>query len=404
MKKAVWKASDSSSTSGKDKRCLRKREDMGKVWECKKKNEEAELCGKCHGPVKEKDMGLKCDLCQLWFHGKCEKVTEGEYQMLMSIDEKVKWFCDGCKEKVENIQEENRELNERINIACNKNKDLMIKINQIERKLTEFEKTKEEYIQKVVERKVKQAFDDLKNDTNANMQRCIKKEIERCEERINQNRDKVEQLASYRAREKEATATVNVEELEKMKVEIINSGLEQVEERRKDERKSMKEIQNKMEELDREKRQNNLVVYNMKESNEKEPQERYKHDEDSCMRLFTGELGVNVTSFTQLVRLGKRDTHRPRPLLVKLAQDRKAMTILREAKKLRFSTNFIKVYISKDLTKTERENEKRLRMELYERRSGGNQLNERFVIRKGKVIKEVNGQSEERTPNINNRT
>ena len=64
--------------------------------------------------------------------------------------------------------------------------------------------------------------------------------------------------------------------------------------------------------------------------------------------------------------------------------DEKAIGMILKAKsKLKQSDNFRNVYIEKDLTASEREKNKRLRKELYEKRNEGNSW---FIIRGGKVV------------------
>ena len=70
----------------------------------------------------------------------------------------------------------------------------------------------------------------------------------------------------------------------------------------------------------------------------------------------------------QLIRLGKREEYKIRPVLVKLKDEEAAKEVLVSAKRLRFSEQYAGVFISKDLSRAEREREKNLRKKLKELR------------------------------------
>ena len=65
----------------------------------------------------------------------------------------------------------------------------------------------------------------------------------------------------------------------------------------------------------------------------------------------------------KLIRLGKRMEGRRRPLLIKLKEEEEKKGILQNAKKLRNSSKYPRVYIGRDQTRDETEREKLLRQE-----------------------------------------
>ena len=50
---------------------------MEKVWFVDK----MEVCKACKLRVDTRDMGLECDVCKVWAHTKCEKITKDEYKV-----------------------------------------------------------------------------------------------------------------------------------------------------------------------------------------------------------------------------------------------------------------------------------------------------------------------------------
>ena len=124
------------------------------------------------------------------------------------------------------------------------------------------------------------------------------------------------------------------------------------------------EIESKLEDLEREKRKKNLVIFNLKESDRQEPAERYLEDESLCRKMFQDELGISNCSMANLIRLGTRRESGNRPLLVKLTGEEVRSEILKLTNRLRNSTRFGNVFINRDMTANEREYDKKLREEL----------------------------------------
>ena len=124
------------------------------------------------------------------------------------------------------------------------------------------------------------------------------------------------------------------------------------------------------------------MIFNLRESEQGEAVERYKEDEENVRSLFSEEIGVDEIQIEKTIRLGKKN-ERNRPLLVKLKDEEGKREILQKASRLRQSTRFPKVYISKDMTEAERENDKKLRQELREKRGDGKA---RFIIRRGSCL------------------
>ena len=104
-----------------------------------------------------------------------------------------------------------------------------------------------------------------------------------------------------------------------------------------------------MEEMaDRERRRNNVIVYNLKEGGS------YEADRDSASVLLNSILDTQFINVIKLFRLGPK-SHRDRPLLIGFETKTK---VLIAAPKLRSSTQFPNVYISHDRTKSEQQQHK----------------------------------------------
>ena len=61
--------------------------------------EQKYLCGKCEIQVSDDHQAVECDICEMWFHVKCENIPEAVYKYMMDVDtgSKVSWFCSYSK-------------------------------------------------------------------------------------------------------------------------------------------------------------------------------------------------------------------------------------------------------------------------------------------------------------------
>ena len=76
--------------------------------------------------------------------------------------------------------------------------------------------------------------------------------------------------------------------------------------------------------MEREQNKKNLVVYNLPESKTEDARERYREDEKAYRKIFDEGLGMELVELEQLIRLGKREKNKVRPVLVKLGKEETA--------------------------------------------------------------------------------
>lgn len=59
-------------------------------------------CEECDKSVLDKDNGLQCEICEHWFHAKCQNITDDAYKLLGQFDA-IHWFCSGCNKGLAKI-------------------------------------------------------------------------------------------------------------------------------------------------------------------------------------------------------------------------------------------------------------------------------------------------------------
>ena len=142
---------------------------------------------------------------------------------------------------------------------------------------------------------------------------------------------------------------------------------------------------------DRERRKANIVVFNVEESNDEDPQQRKQEDIVKLQDIMK-KIDI-IASVQNPVRMGprKESNKYPRPLRVTVDDEKTKWKILKEAKNLKEEGKENQLYIRRDMTVMEREQEAQLRKELREKRlreeAEGGQA--RWIIWKGKVTKAV---------------
>ncbi|XP_070196725.1 uncharacterized protein [Littorina saxatilis] len=134
-----------------------------------------------------------------------------------------------------------------------------------------------------------------------------------------------------------------------------------------------------------EKRKNNLILVNVKESTRIEIEEKKEDDIEAAKHIFGMLVDIEEGDVVEPVRLGKVGGSAPRMLRVTIRNEEKKKEIMRKAPTLNRGTNDRnkKVYINHDQTPMQRQKYKDLRVELDQRAAAGEK---NLVIRQGKIV------------------
>ena len=98
---------------------------------------------------------------------------------------------------------------------------------------------------------------------------------------------------------------------------------------------------------------------------------------------MSSELKIESIQVLRAIHLGKCKDSGPRVLKVTLDNEKSKWRIIKEAIKLRNSANWKNVYISPDLTRKEREHNKKSRLELKQRKDQGEK---NLIIKRGRIV------------------
>ncbi|CAG4954569.1 unnamed protein product [Colias eurytheme] len=156
-----------------------------------------------------------------------------------------------------------------------------------------------------------------------------------------------------------------------LKESITNSIMEKIDEKikpilaeNKDLKMKMLNLEKEMEYLKRDKKQNNIIIFGLKEEQESAPgliQE--------VKKIFNKDLNINIEDFeiNNAYRIGKKNLEgKPRPVLLSFVSSWKKNEVMKVRKNLKG------IYISEDYSKEVLEKRKMLQSKLKEERMKGN--------------------------------
>jgi len=137
------------------------------------------------------------------------------------------------------------------------------------------------------------------------------------------------------------------------------------------------------EEKEKSKRKLNIILHNIPESDAEDVAVRRQHDEDTAKAVINQHLDIPA-SITEPIRLGKK-CDKPRLLRITVGSSEEKTRILRNCTKIRSVSEpeyLKKIFITPDLTKKEREENKVLRNRLKEMNNGHNN----YQIKNGRIV------------------
>ena len=376
--------------------------DLTEIWKVK------ENCIVCKTRVNSGERGIKCDLCRRWYHADCQGVARKDYDLLSKVETKVMWFCVRCDGKMDDISDGFRKMEQKVELV--ENEIIRIKKEEKEKQQTidllveEIRKIKMENVERW--RNIREDFEQMETTVRKESQSAWEENGKRMEtyhreagKRHESNllalREEVEEMKKKKeeSHESKQSKEERKQEIELMKQEVVNKGVEEIKKSWKNEEKVVQEISQKIEEIDKERKKKNLIMFNLPESNEEEATKRYQEDLSRCGKIFTKELEIQDLTLEKVIRIGKKKENGNRPLIIKLGSEADRNTVLSKAKRLRYSVEFARVYLAKDMTEAEREKDRKLRQELIEKRK--KKEDGWYIIRRGKVMKVQQEESKE---------
>lgn len=303
--------------------------------------EQREVCPRCDVRVTRKEKSIQCDGCLKWHHTYCESMDDETYEWMSKGHDSILWPCRKCRPEMKcgggmlNVRKENEEMRREVKEARKINEEISKRINEMQASNTSVAKAPQD------------------NDT--------RNEINMMKEALKETREKFDQMEQkLMNREKEIVEEVTARVLGEMR-----------------------------EKEDRQRRKNNVVMFNAQESDREYGIERQTEDRKVCEQIIKEKLNVEGAEVVKVYRVGKRTAGRCRPMVVVLNDETSKWRIVKKGNELKNGNgNEMKITIDVDRTRREREEDAKLRQQLLEKRNEGG----RWIIRRKKIIRVLENQ------------
>jgi PHD-finger len=260
-----------------------------------------EECGHCGSIVAERDKALLCEICGLWYHIKCQKVSEETYKLLKrESNTNLHWYCSGCDKGIAKVLETIVGMQKQIGKLAEEIADLNVEVANTNSKV-----------------------ETIMKDVQARVEEMIAVKLE---EEVRKKEIKMENISSQI---KSVTKTLD---------EVRSSSIQ---------------------ERDRESRAANIILYNVPESRNTKREDRWKTDREFCLALFNKALKVDIREddLKRFVRLGKvlEDDTKSRPIMIQFRDRILKNMVMESLSRLKDADDIFKsVIFAHDLTKEDR--------------------------------------------------
>ena len=313
-------------------------------------------CGACSKPVTDRDNGVACEICDTWYHSRCQGISDAMYKTMKQYPE-LHWFCKNCRHGAERIMAALSLVQTKMvmmeNEAAQHRNELKTEIGQLSSVLNE-----------------------IKGDITT-----IGNRMDQCELRTEQGRRELQGTVNDTLRDIQSElitkevpkwSEVVTREME-VKLTAVSDNMASVQSALQQQTKSMLDDKCEQEEIN--KRKCNLIIHGLSEPRE-DNAEKAKMDDNDQVAEILHEMNCDEVSVDSVTRLGRKASDpevKPRPILLTIASEKQKDKILRMTKNLkqRNSTGPDKIFMHQDYTPRQRERRRMLVKEMKQRQADG---------------------------------
>ena len=368
---------------------------MSRKVQAPDKNKTDDTCPKCSVTVTDSDSALECELCQMWYHIKCQKLTEQEYKFI-GDHQSVHWYCTLCNKNVAsllqmfgNLKQRQDKIDENFGALQIEVVNVVSEVKSLNEKSSSTDKKLDDFIEggltesmlKSVDSKIEymankikaeigslsqevKAVKDLSTSNEIKLENAIEAKLvegltktfeTKFDDKVNSmKKDLVPTFSEVVAKHVDSKFGEVSDDLSKVKVVL-------------GETKKMAE-----EEKNKESRSHNIIIYRAVETSGTRD-ERQSRDKAFCLELFNDKLEVDVKNedVKSAFRIGKIEgSQNPRPILVQFRERILKNRVMESLSKLKLAEEkFKKLSITHDMTPDERTECKKLVEEAKKKQS-----------------------------------
>ena len=316
--------------------------------------------------LKVADNGIMCELCEGWIHYKCAGLATAAHKILQN--EGIHYYCKFCnkgmkkiieflseaKEKQEKIEKEVDQLKMYNEKMCNEQKVMREDIKKLHEDLEKF--IKEGNTKLEVEQLTRAFIED------GSWSNLVKSEITNRMNSVKEDIACVQKEVANAKKELESSWADVVKNEISVKIGVVNNQIADVHKEMEDTKTQLNN------DLEREKRKNNIIIFNVEESGSCENfSDQQNRDMNEVCKMLSTIIGENMerSEVKRILRLGKRNYHDKehipqRPLLVEFVSGMTKNYVMQHLYRLRNADGYQNIVMSHDMTVSEREECKRL--------------------------------------------
>jgi len=330
-------------------------------------------CGSCLKAVSDQE-GVQCEICDKWYHCRCQSIAEPMYSALNQFSTELHWFCKGCRGGAEKLLAAMSRMHE--------------KMDKIEEELGR--------VKRDLKSEITQAVSGIKDGIEG-----LSNRLQKCEKMTDATQLEIQDHLGAKLADIEVKISNQVQpswsdiaskvrptwnEIVTQEMETRLTGVAAEMTTLKQQTQTMMEDKEEQEEIS--KRRNCVIVHGLEEPKGVTAETRKKEDEDRILEILH-ELECDSVSVNTVIRLGKLSEDpvaKPRPIKLVLASEGQKERILKVAKNLRSKVQkkLDKVFIHQDLTPRQRQKRQELVQERKDRESRGET---NLIIVNGKILK-----------------
>jgi hypothetical protein len=324
-------------------------------------------CGNCFKKVTSD--GVLCEICNVWFHSKCQHISDQLYRALDTYHEDVHWFCSGCRGGASKLLS----LISRVQTKFDKLEEELVRLKlEWKQELTRTEtdlRSQWQYEASRIESAMHTSASDMQQKVNGWERRLEESlsvmggKMETMNKRLDADKPGAETGPKWSEIVSKSSAVEN--KLEGMAAEMQTL-----------QRQTDDIVRDRIEQEEQNKRKNCVVIQGLKEPQGNTAEERHKQDSDNITDLLH-QIQCDMVSVSACFRLGKTTEDpaaKPRPVKLVLASEAQKQQVLQLAKNLKGKSNGLsQVFIHQDLTPKQRVARQALVKVLKERQSRGEQ-------------------------------
>ena len=346
--------------------------------------------------------GVQCDRCDNWYHSQCQGITTAAYKAAKKYPV-LTFLCTSCKADLkrgkphQSFSSLARKVDQLDNVVRSHMSEVQhILLNQQDTITNQFAelKTKEEKTIQLLDQSLKENSLQQNNVVRSHLsevQKIISDQQATIKNQFDELKSKEEKTIQLLDQSLSESALQKVTYADMVKgscAEVVQKVSDQILSLPKPSAlggtKAAQDLTGALDDfMDKEKRKSNIVVHNLPEQSGDTLAERANNDASLFKMVIKDEMKLNV-NVQKSFRVGKKNGDKPRLLIVTLENPSSKHDILKLAPELRHSRNYVNIYITPDLTRKEREINKKLRDELSSRKKAGES---NLAIRGGKIVR-----------------